>query len=147
MNKKSILLFPALFFMALSMSFNIDVLPSFANTIEPIIIANPKVSDQSLNSGDVKNIFLGKKTKWKDGNPIILVILKEKDTHKQFLAKYVKFTPSQFDRYWKTLAYSGRGKYPKKLPPGEALEYIAATDGAIGYVASSNDTVKTLCIK
>ena len=147
MVKKSILIFLTLLLVTQSMALNPGLWSCFAITIEPIIIANPKVTDQSLVRSDVKNIFLGKKTKWKDGTPITIVILEEGTTHKDFLEKYVKLTPFQFDRYWKTLAYSGRGKYPKKLPPGEALEYIAATDGAIGYVASSNDTVKTIRIK
>jgi len=146
MNRKSILLFLASF-LVLILAFHAGVWQSAADTGELIIIANPNVKVKSLEFKEVKNIFLGKKAKWEDGSPITLVILNDSNTHKDFLKKYVKFTPSQFDRYWKVLLYSGRGKYPKTLTAAETLQFVAETEGAIGYVKSGNENVKTLTIK
>jgi len=146
MTRKAILLSIASL-MVLSLTFRVTALKASADAGEPIIIANPRVAAQSLSSDEVKNIFLGKKTKWEDGNPITFILLKDKTIHKRFLEKYVDSTPSQYSRYWRGLLFSGRGRCPKTLPAAEALHFIAETEGAIGYVISGNEKDKRIVVK
>ena len=146
MNRNLILLFFTLFIM-LSLVFHGGLLKASTDTGELVIIANPKVAAASLNHDELKNIFLGKLTKWEDGNPITFVLLKDQNIHKKFLEEYVDFTPKQFSRYWRGLLFSGKASCPKTLNTAEALQFVAETDGAIGYVISSNEKVKTIIIK
>jgi len=146
MDRKSILLFAS--FMVLSLALHTGVLNASTDTGEPIIIANPKVAATSLTRDELKNIFLGIKTKWGDGNPITFVILKDKTIHNTFLEKYIDYTPSKFSKYWRGLIFSGKGSCPRTLnDTNEALQFVAETDGAIAYVLSVNENVKPIKIK
>ena len=147
MNKKLILLFFASFMM-MGQALHTSALNASTDTREPIIITNPKVTATSLTRDEVKNIFLGIKTKWEDGNPITFVILKDETIHNTFLEKYINYTPSKFSKYWRGLIFSGKGKCPKTLKDtNEALQFVAETEGAIAYVLTVNENVKTIIIK
>jgi ABC-type phosphate transport system substrate-binding protein len=115
-----------------------------------IIICNKNVSEDELSRDMVKNIFLGKKTKWSNGNKIMFVIQKKNDVHKSFLKTYVSKTTSQFRNYWKKQVFTGKGRSPKKFHSDrEIIEFVTGTKGAIGYVAagSNTDTVKLIADK
>jgi ABC-type phosphate transport system substrate-binding protein len=95
----------------------------------------------------VRNIFLGKKTKWDNGQQIVIVTLKDSETHKNFLKKYIAKTATQFKSYWKKQVFTGKGSVPKSFEKEEdLLDFVAGTEGAIGYVSSglNTDAVKTI---
>jgi ABC-type phosphate transport system substrate-binding protein len=115
-----------------------------------IIICNKSVPEDALSRDMIKNIFLGKKTKWSNRNKIIFVTQKKNDVHKSFLKTYVSKTTSQFRNYWKKQVFTGKGRTPKSFPgDSKIIEFVAGTKGAIGYVAagSKTDTVKLIADK
>jgi len=108
---------------------------AFAENV--IIICHPDVPENSLNKNDIKNIFLGKKTEWGDNKKIIFVVLKENETHETFLKEYVEKTSFQYLNYWKKQVFTGKGKPPKSFDTeNELIDYVANTEGAIGYVSA-----------
>ena len=110
-----------------------------------IIIANKNAPADMMSYRDIKNIFLGRKTKWSTGQKIIIATLSGSETHKAFLKNYIQKSPSQFKRYYKSLVFTGKGKMPKSFNTQESvLEFVANTDGAIGYISSrlANDGVR-----
>ena len=108
----------------------------------PVIITHTKVSDISLSCTDIKNIFLGKKATWSDGQQITFVILNSGDVHKAFLKYYVKKNPSQFLNYWRHMLFTGKGMEPKAFNSEQALmEYVAAHEGVIGYISNETPAV------
>ena len=116
-------------------------IPSKAFAGEVVVIANPNIPADSLSSNDVKNIFLAKKTQWDDGQKINFVTLKSGQTHDDFLKKYLGKSTSQFQRYFRTLVFTGKGSAPKSFDSGEAVVgFVTGTDGAIGYVSSATTT-------
>jgi len=48
---------------------------SMESPSEIFIIVNKSVSDSSLSERDVKNIFLGKKIKWSNNEPLVFVVM------------------------------------------------------------------------
>jgi len=120
---------------------------------DTVVVANAGGSDDAVASSDIKNIYLGKKTKWSDGTKVVFVTLKSGDAHKAFLKQYVKKTPAQFKNYWGKLVFTGKGKAPKSFSSEEKmLAYISKTKGAVGYVSSStkdasSDGRKVITIK
>jgi len=115
-----------------------------------LIICNKEVPDTSLSKNDIKNIFLGMKTKWSDGHKITFVVLKGSEVHEEFVKKYVRKTAFQFNTYWRKRLFTGKGKPPKSFSDEAALlKYIADTHNAIGYIstASKNDTVRVISVK
>ena len=92
----------------------------------------------SLEKGDIKKIFLGSKNTW-DGEQVInFVVMKDNTVHEEFVKKYTQKTESQFKRYWRKQVFTGKGISPKSFrTEAEVVQYVANTDGAIGYISSN----------
>ncbi len=114
-----------------------------------VIIANKNVPASSLSYDEIKDIFLGNKTKWDTGLKIITATSSGSEAHKPFLKKYLKKSPSQFKRYCRSLLFTGKGKMPRSFETLERLlEFVTNTDGAIGYIPSqmTSDEIKIISI-
>jgi ABC-type phosphate transport system substrate-binding protein len=123
--------------------------PGVASAGDVVVIVNKNVSASSISGSDLENIFLAKKTEWDNGQKIDFVTLQDCPTHDEFLKKYLQKTSSQFQRYFRTLVFTGKGKAPQAFNTEQSLvEYVAGTAGAIGYVSSGTDTsaVKVLTV-
>lgn len=117
---------------------------------ETLIICHPGVQESTIPQHTLRKIFLGKTTRWDDHSKIHMVVLKDRDEHALFLKRYIRRTSSQWRSYWKKMVFTGKGIMPKSFDgAGDALEYIASTPGAIGYIDADllNNTVKVLNIK
>ncbi|MCP4348533.1 MAG: hypothetical protein GY795_23875 [Desulfobacterales bacterium] len=134
------------FIVSLSVAGDFFAQNAFASD-DVIIICNKNVCDETLSRKDIKNIFLGRKTEWSNKQKIIFVTLKNKEVHKVFLKEYVGKTPFQYTNYWKKQLFTGKGKPPKSFNTEESLmDYIANTDGAIGYLSSAPEKSKVKII-
>lgn len=112
-----------------------------------VVIANKGVDAGGFTDQDIKNIFLGKKTKWANNEKITFIIQKGTDDHKAFLKKYVGRTESQFRSFWKKMVFTGKGKAPKSAGDSSAIiDFVSSTEGAVGYISSgvSADKVKII---
>lgn len=120
------LLFFAIFFMAASaVSARPDV----------VLICNKTVAQDNLETRDIQQIYLGRKTRWSDNQKIQFVTMKEGSAHSEFLSDYISKTPSQYSVFWKKMIFTGQGKPPLAFDtPEEVVEYVSQTPGAIGYV-------------
>jgi ABC-type phosphate transport system substrate-binding protein len=116
---------------------------------ESVLICNKDVPDSSLSKDEVEQIFLGRKTRWGNGQKINFVVMNGGEVHADFLKKYVSKTESQFTMFWKKMVFTGKGSMPKAVTTSEeVLKYVGETPGAIGYVPSpaANDTVKVISV-
>ncbi len=106
-----------------------------------VIIANKDVPNDSIGGGDLKKIFIAKKTEWDNGGNIDFVTLQGGDVHKAFLKTYLSKSPSQFQRYFRTLVFTGKGTAPQSFSTeAEVVGYVSSTSGAIGYVSAGTST-------
>ncbi len=114
-----------------------------------VLISNNTVITDSVTKDQVKKIFLGDMTKWSEGTSIKFVIMNKSDVHKEFVKQYTRKSTSQFQRYWKHQVFTGKGSIPKSFnTESELIDYVAKTEGAIGYVSSkpTNDSIKVIII-
>ncbi len=118
-----------------------------------VVICNKDVEDDILKQEDLKDIFLGKKTRWSNNDRIVFVVLREsgetEPIHRLFLKKCINRTPAQFNNYWKKVLFSGKGRIPRSFSSMEAMtEYISKTSGAIGYIQNEaiQEDIKVLTI-
>ncbi len=110
---------------------------------EVTIIANPSVPIDTVTKDELKKIYMGKIVKWVGGEQINSVLLNVKDVHNEFVTKYIKKTPAQFDNYWRMMIFSGKGIRPQAFNNEQDLiEFVAKTKGAIGYVLSTGQLEK-----
>ena len=111
------------------------------------IIANATVPVSQISKEDIKEIFLGRKVRWKDGQQIVVVTSKQHEVHKQFVIQYTDMTPFQFMSWWRKLLFTGKGLLPLSFKTEKELtEYIANNSGAIGYlsVRPQSDRIKVI---
>ncbi len=70
--------------------------------------------------------------------------------HTMFNSQFLDKTPIQFKKYWQTLICMGPGKCGRPVflkSEDEVIEYIASTEGAIGYVSfkvENNNKIKII---
>ena len=105
---------------------------------EILIIANPSVPANVLDQQEIQKIFLGKIAKWSNDDMVTIVVSKEEQVHKRFLNEYVKRSANQFQMVWRQNLFTGKGKIPVQVNSmDELVEYVANTEGAIGYISST----------
>ncbi len=109
---------------------------------ESVVVANRNVDGGDLSRKEVKNIFLGRKTKLA-GVEVEIVTLEEGDVHDLFLKEMLRKSRYQFTNYWKRQVLTGKGQMPRSFASeGDLLSYLSRTENAVGYVgmAAFNDS-------
>lgn len=101
-----------------------------------IVIANKGVGISSMDGATLEKIFLGTTKKLSTGEKVVLGTLKGGPTHEDFLKTYVSKSPAQFLSHWRKLCFSGKAGLPEAFETdADVVAFVAATDGAIAYVA------------
>ncbi len=124
-----------------------NMAPAIAGDI--LIIAHPDVQSDSLEFTTVADIYKDRKTKWDNGDTIRVVMLKKGATHDTFVRDIVGTTPAKLKKLWKKVVFTGAGTPPKILKKeADLIEFVAETEGAIGYIDSStsHEGVKEISI-
>ncbi len=107
---------------------------------EVVLIANPSVQEDALPSRDVKDIFLGARSRLAAG-PVTPVLLREGATHDEFLTTQIGRSPVQFQTHWRNIVFTGKGKALASFESESAVvDYVKSTSGAIGYVSAATPT-------
>jgi len=107
------------------------------------IIVNPSVAVSEVTAADINQIFLVTKSAL-GGTSVEPVFEESGAAHDLFLKTYIGKSDTALRNYFKTLVFTGRGSQPKAFASdAEVVKYVAATKGAIGYVAASADTAGT----
>jgi len=122
----------------------------FADSQDIIIIGNKNAAD-SVTKGEIKEIFLGHKTRWENNESLSFVLFRDEKTYETFLKEYIGKTVSQYSSYWKMQVFNGTGRMPIFFrDKAEIMEFVSETQGAVGFVSSGNistDKVKILNVK
>lgn len=102
----------------------------------------------SLSANQVKQIFLGKRKKFPDGNRAEPINQPEdSQIYSQFANQVLGKDPAQLKAYWSVEVFSGMGSPPKQADGDKAVKsMVAGSDKAIGYIDSSHvdDSVKVV---
>lgn len=102
-----------------------------------LIVHKGNANPASLPKEEIKQIFLGQKTRWDDNSVIHFVVCTEESSLLTFLKKYVKKTPIQYQNYWKKLVFSGKGIMPKMFNDTQkVLEFVSNTEGSISFISA-----------
>jgi ABC-type phosphate transport system substrate-binding protein len=113
-----------------------------ADTKPMVIITHQNVAD-SLKKEEIKEIFLGKKTRWKDNSTILFVVLTDDTVYPTFLKDYVSKTTLQYVNYWKQQVFTGKGRMPKSFANSkDVMQFVAETPGAISFIPEQDMDAK-----
>jgi ABC-type phosphate transport system substrate-binding protein len=114
-----------------------------------LIVANKNVSISQITSSQLRELFTGARSSFKDGSRAMPVVLKGGPVHEVFLRKHVGDSPEEFRMRWRKAVFTGQGSMLKECGSEAALlEYIISTPGAVGYVSRLVDesSVKVLAV-
>ena len=120
-----------------------------ARAQEILIVANRSVSVSQISATQLRDIFMGTRTRFNDGNRALPVLLKGGPVHEVFLSRIVGDNPEEFRVRWRRMVFTGQGSMPKEVSSEQALiDYVSATPGAIGYASRLPDpgAVKVLTV-
>jgi ABC-type phosphate transport system substrate-binding protein len=117
---------------------------------EVILITNPGNVVSAISPQDAKNIYLGKKSTWNDGNHVITYTQANAEITGKFTKNFIKKTAQQFNLYWRKAIFTGKGTPPKEVNNSEQMKkMVAGGNGTIGYILDSelDSTVKKLQVR
>ena len=120
-----------------------------AQAQEIMIVSNPSAALTEISRDQLRDIFIGARTRLADGSRAVPVLLKGGPVHEVFLSRIVGDNPDEFRVRWRRAVFTGQGAMPKEFQSEAALlEYVAVTPGAIGYVSRvpNPGTVKLLTV-
>jgi len=103
------------------------------------LLVNSQVEETSLSPQDIKSIFLGTTSHWKNGLPISLCIdTSNKELFKAFIKNAMGKNVRSFKRLWSKRVFSGESSaLPLLINNSErALKYLAEKQGAVCYIGS-----------
>jgi len=85
----------------------------------------------------VSDLFLKRRAVWADGRPVVPVDQSERSPARERFSEEVHGKSTMAIRsFWQQQIFSGRGTPPVQKPSDRAVaDLVAATPGAIGYVA------------
>lgn len=115
-----------------------------------VLVTNRANAVSSVSAQDARNIFLGKKSSWSNGEKIVVFTQTSSPVHSTFVKQVVGKTSQQFSTFWKKALFTGTGIPPRDLKgDAQVLSTVAAQPGAVGYISDSalNDSVKRLDIR
>ncbi len=120
---------------------------------EILVIGSKDLPSDAVSRDEIRNIFLGEKVKWDNGEKIIFVLLMT-DVHEAFLKQYLGSTPAQYQNYWKKMIFTGKAKSPKSFSsPEKVIEYVSNAGGTVAYIPSADyekadkDKVKIISVR
>jgi ABC-type phosphate transport system substrate-binding protein len=105
---------------------------------EIAVITNPGNQVSALSEQEAKNIYLGKKTTWSDGTPVVVYTQANQALTEQFTQTIVKKSAQQFDLHWRKALFTGQGTPPQEVKDSEQMKkMVGGQKGAIGYVLAT----------
>ena len=108
--------------------------------------ANPL---SSITSRAAQRIFLGKKTKWINGEHITVSVNNQQNVYSSFCQKILKKNPRQYLLYRKKMLFTGSGIPPLVKKDDDAVKaFLASAKNGISFIdrKSLDDQVKELKI-
>ena len=115
-----------------------------------VVIVNPGVKASEVSSADLRDVFTGVSSSFREGSHVTPVLLKAGPVNEDFLKLYVGKSDAALRAGWLSLLFSGQGAVPRTIGSEAAMiEYVAHTPGAIGYVgkATPHEGVKVLSVR
>src|SRR6266404_2238176 len=88
-----------------------------ANAQDVVLVANRGVRISEIRNADLRDIFLGAKTRFADGSRAVPVTLRGGPAHEVFLKNHVGASPEEFRARWRKELFAGQNAGPKRSIP------------------------------
>lgn len=123
---------------------------SAVNAEALVVIVNKSNPLKQMSKNEVKQIFLGKTTRFENGEKVKAADYRKGDQLRSpFFKKVCNKSPKDVDNYWYRMVFTGKGVPPKSFDSEASLvDFVANNENAIGYVRQSavSSAVKTVLV-
>jgi len=113
-----------------------------------VVIVNTANPVASSSAGEVSRYFLHKSLQYPNGRPVSPVDLTEDSPVRDAFSRVIhERGTAAIKAYWQQMIFSGRDIPPPEKSAAEALDFVRANLGGIGYVAAGTplgDRIKVL---
>ena len=108
-----------------------------------VVVVHESRGETSFTEADVSRMFLGKTTRWEDGEKVRPVDHAERTAQRAaFLQTYHEMDEAGYAKYWIKRVFAGRGKPPETVQDDAGvLRLVSADRNAIGYVSSDTELI------
>jgi ABC-type phosphate transport system substrate-binding protein len=117
-----------------------DVSDAKKPRLEPLVaVVHGSRDETRLGTRQLKNIYLGRQTRWSDGTPIEPYMRPVRsDAGFAFMRTILQMTPAKFRYHWQGRQLSGRGTAPSTASTVKRLAAVVTRfKGGVGYVTES----------
>ena len=143
-NNRKTLLFSAQIFFTFCL-----IIISVVTHAEVVLIVNKENPVSSINSNELKKLYLGKTKSFPNGEKAKPLELAEGKAREEFLSTVLLKSESNLKAYWSRMIFSGKGIPPHSYRSTEELiKAIVKDTSAIGFIDSSklDETVKVIAL-
>ena len=101
-----------------------------------VAVVSAKKPLATLSRNQVVDIFLGKVSRFPDGQPAVPIDQAEGSSARdEFYLQFAHRSPAQLKAHWSKIIFTGRGQPPKEVSDGAQLKQrLLANPDAIGYL-------------
>lgn len=114
-------------------------------------IVSPGNPVDSLAENELANIFLGKTSRFPNGeNAVPLDQSESSSMRNEFYSEHTGKSAAQIKAHWSKMIFTGRGKPPRMFDSSDEIkQWVAQNPNAIGYIDrdQADDSVKILQVK
>ncbi len=114
-----------------------------------VVVGNATGVPVDIKLAELKSILMGEKQRWKNGNRIIIALMKTNTLiGKNTSSRIYDMTGDQLNKYWLALVFQGKAQAPTFFNSTSDLEsFVAQTPGAIGIVDKAVTDGEVRCIQ
>ena len=118
--------------------------PAAASSPQSIVfITSPKRSGVEASLADLRRIFLGQVSRWRDGRRMILFVRPSNTPEgRAFLARVVQMPDIDYSQWWIGAVFRGQAAAAPRVveTPEKMIRAVAANPDAIGFVSPGDVT-------
>ena len=112
--------------------------PLVALTPDIVVVVSAKSPLTALSANQVADIFLGKVSRFPDGNEAVAIDqMEDSAARERFYAQFTGKSTAQVKSHWSKIIFTGRGQPPRQVANSiEAKKWVAGNLNAVGYIES-----------
>lgn len=100
-----------------------------------VVIVNQGVQEESFTQSNIRRIFFGFTTQWKNFEKIKPAYT---NIENEAFWRFISTDQTKFKSFWTKRVFSGNGVAPDEFGDGQSvIDFVSKTGGAIGIIPSS----------
>lgn len=112
---------------------------AYAQSISLTVISNQDGAPPEMKLNELKSIFLGQHLRWKNGDTIVIALMKtSSEIGKNISKKIYDMKGDELNKFWLALVFQGKTEPPNFFDSvGMLQKFVSKNPGAIGIIDDS----------